>query len=175
VDGDGHVDVITTCVDDGMTVRHGVGDGSFERQTTFSALPAAELLAIPLDGGAAAHVVSLLCEGCADDRPQLEIYDDAGTLLALHGGATPNAPHSLVGSAGGIVAIGGDGPNNGVDLALLGRPSLTGPTGTFADDARLDLGEAVTGVALGDLDGDGITDVAIAHANGVSVLRSAPR
>jgi hypothetical protein len=155
-DGDGHLDIAVGRHDDGFSVHHGDGTGSFDRAQVFAGLPRSRGLAsadFDLDGRPDLAYAT-------DDGVRIYLGDAEG-LLRLHD--TIPIPYGSDALAAGSFT---DRDDAFPDLLLaeqeaLGISCLQGDgTGHFEFGARFEAPDA-NSLAVGDFDEDGHLDVAI--------------
>jgi hypothetical protein len=180
IDGDGHIDVLVNHVSAGeLGVLLGDGLGGFSPDSTFSvseglftAAKTPTLADVNTDG----RVDVVTTDGTAGEHNvQVWLGDGTGGFALA---ATPYAPPY---PARAVVA---DGDGDGVpDLlivmattALVEEPlfSRGNGDGTFQAPLRIRSGHTALSLAVGDLDGDGSPDVAMAEGTGISLVRGSP-
>jgi hypothetical protein len=171
--GDGHADIALT-TDAGVAVLRGNGDGTFQEPRYFTAA-----------GGVARHLAVGDFNG--DGTPDLAVlcFDPfpQGTVTILLGNGDGNFRESTHFAAGGIVEAiaAGDFNGDGRQDLVVGN-ELTSDTGdlvfffgngngTFQAPRTLDIGAIPAYIAVQDLNGDGVPDLAVATmSNNVAVL-----
>jgi hypothetical protein len=171
--GDGHADIALT-TDAGVAVLLGNGDGTFQAPRYFSAA-----------GGSARHLAVGDYDG--DGTPDLAVLSfdpfPQGTVTILLGNGDGSFRESTHFAAGGIVEAiaAGDFNSDGRQDLVVGN-ELTYDTGdlvfffgngdgTFQAPRTLDIGAIPTSIAVQDLNGDGVPDLAVAtKSNNVAVL-----
>jgi len=168
VNGDGRPDVIATCFNTNqVAVLLGTGGGRFAPAVNY---------AVP-SGPAGVVVVDLNGDG----HPDLVVTcQSAGSLATLYGdgngGFAPPRSY-VVGSLPSAIAVGDFNEDGHPDVAV----TLQGPgqvavllgngdgSSTWASQLNYTTGSTSTGVAVGDFDGDGHLDLAVANHLGNSV------
>jgi hypothetical protein len=173
VDGDGHLDLLSTNADDGtVSVLRGDGSGRFTHAP-----------GSPAPAGRHPYDTVVVCDLNDDRKTDLVIPDLHGgavSVLLGRGGATFEPPASLpVGPRPGVAVVGDVNGDRKPDVVAthdddpLVAILLGDGAGRFqpAKGSPIRLERTVWGAALGDLDGDGKTDLALAsHARGVVLL-----
>lgn len=167
-DGDGVPDIVAGH-DDGLSVRYGVGDGTFEG--TLDALPLGSVLALAvrdLDGEDGPDIIAAL--------PEL----DEVTVLLGNGDDFDQGP-TLSSEFGPRALALGDFDDDGIeDLAIAHEVdddfhvTLGNGDGTFSDVLEVPTGTSPLGVAAANLDGLSGDDLAVASfgSNTVSLYLS---
>jgi hypothetical protein len=171
--GDGHADIALT-TDAGVAVLLGNGDGTFQEPRYFTAA-----------GGVPTHLAVSDFDG--DGTPDLAVLSfdpfPQGTVTILLGDGDGNFRESTHFAAGGIVEAiaAGDFNGDGRQDLVVGN-ELTSDTGdlvffsgngdgTFQGPRTLDIGAIPSYIAVRDLNGDTIPDLAVATmSNNVAVL-----
>jgi hypothetical protein len=169
LNGDGYLDLAVTLYDlsaENVTVLLGDGSGSFGAGTAY-------------DAGSALTSVAI-GDLNADGRPDLALtnFNDNFVSVLYNGGDEGFGPrkHFPTGSGPGRVAIAdlnGDGrpdiatANHGDYHTGFGALSvlLANDYGSFGVDKLLEVGDRPCAVTIGDVNGDGKLDVAVASAN----------
>ena len=160
LDADGRLDLVAH---DGARIATWLGDGTgaLSEGPAFVTSIVAELVAIDLDGDGRADLVTR-------DTP----LGDEGSTVRVRLGAgdgTFGAPLPLAGGATALAVADVDG-NGAPDVVLGDRSGLSvkiffgAGDGTFAapgGNAIVAIGNVVTGIAVGDLDGDGHRDLVV--------------
>jgi len=173
VNGDGNLDVVVA--DQGanaVSVLLGNGDGSLQAKTDFPT--------------GSAPVDAAIADLNGDGKPDLAVVNQSGNsvsvLLGNGLGGFGAKTDFATGSAPAALAIGdvnGDGkPDLVVANALFGNGNTVSVLrgngdGTFQAKVDLTVGKAPNGVAITDVDGDGIPDIVTANGtyDTVSLLR----
>jgi hypothetical protein len=171
--GDGKIDIVMAEDEDKLVFLKGQGDGTFPTQKKSKVGPggAGEIDTGKLNGDKRSDVV-VAGEGNKGLLVKLGHKGKRGFGKARHFKSLPNAVHVVLGDVNGdgdkdIVISGGreakrGGAAKGAVSVLLGKGN-----GRFAKPKLTTLGNAtVTGLAVGDLDGDGKPDAAVGKYNG---------
>jgi len=154
--------------DSSISVLLGNGDGTFQPAQSFGAGSGPRSVAVGDFNGDTVQDLAV-ANGASGD---------VSVLLGIGDGSFQAAQSFAVGSAPRIVVVGefnGDGvqdlavPTGGGRLfnvsVLLGNPD-----GSFQAPRNFGLGAFLESLAVGDFNGDGLQDLAVAADNGVSVL-----
>ena len=168
-DGDGNLDLVAgATAEASVEVLLGAGDGTFAPARRYPvSLPATGLLVADLNG---------------DEAPDLAASGDGVSILFGHGDGTfaPYRPGAGLRGATALAAEDFDGDGL-VDLAIAHGSNLVTVIHnqgdeTFVNGASYRVGGVPWKLAVGDVDGDGTTDIVSANrgTNDVSVLLGLP-
>jgi hypothetical protein len=165
VDNDGKTDAVVSSTDaPGIFVLHGHGDGTFDgTQTIITGSEAHGVAVLDVDGDGDLDIAEAL-EGSSSNEMALMLNDGTGHF---------GAPSFFDSSCDGEWGLGsGDMDNDGITDLVVGCVNdhkvsvmLGKGDGTFTVLPAEDAGGEPWQVAIGDLDGDGKLDAALALAN----------
>ena len=168
-DGDGNLDLVTGAVAEAsVEVLMGAGDGTFVATQRYPvSLPATGLLVADLNG---------------DEAPDIAASGDGASILFGNGDGTFAPYRHGAGFRGATALAAEDFDGDGlVDLALAHGSNLVTVVHnqgdeTFVNAASYRVGGVPWKLAVGDVDGDGTTDIVSANrgTNDVSVLLGLP-
>lgn len=165
--GDGNQDfIVTNFTDNTFSVFFGNGDGTFKEET-------GSPFALPSSVTGPVAMVARDFNG--DNKPDLAIVNqntnDVSILLGNGDGTFTQATNSpiSVGKSPVAIAAGDVNGDSRTDLAIVNQSDNTvtvllgNGDGTFATalNSPLNTGQAPTGVAISDFNGDGIEDIAV--------------
>jgi tetratricopeptide (TPR) repeat protein len=182
LNGDGISDLAVSCLQGSVNVLLGNGDGTFQAAQTY---PVGSCF---IDNPIPARNSVVIGDFNGDGKPDLAVVNSQGNnvsvLLSNGDGTFPAAPNYSAGSYPIQVAVGDFNHDGILDLAVLNSGGSVVPQqgtvsillgkggGTFESAVNYMTGLSPDGVAVGDFNGDGILDLAVANSgsNNVSVL-----